>query len=113
MKALTEVTQVYQSTQLTHSITRNLIKLYEINTNPRSPGRVPFKTSQTAAELLKDSKYAVPDSVRIPQETTRRDLVHESLISVAEDLPKDEIKPNMEHINNRHCAQLLKDSRSL
>ena len=65
------------------------------NESPKSR-RVPFRTSQTAAELLKDSKYAVPDSVTIQQDTIRRDLVHESLISVAEEFPKEElqIKPS-------------------
>ena len=54
------------------------------------PRREP--TTQTTVEILKDSKYAVPDSVRIQKETTVRDLVQESLIFFAQDLPKDELK---------------------
>ena len=54
--------------------------------------REPFKTTQTAVEILKDSKFAVPAGVRIQEETTLRDLVHERLITVAQDLPKDELK---------------------
>ena len=54
--------------------------------------RVPLKNKQTAVDIFNDSEYAVPDGVRIQKETTLRDLVHESLISVAQDLPKDELK---------------------
>ena len=68
----------YQATRDTHE--------------PPKSHREPFKTTQTAVEILKDSKFAVPAGVRIQKETTLRDLVHESLISVAQDLPKDELK---------------------
>ena len=54
--------------------------------------RVPLKNKQTAVDIFNDSEYAVPDGVRIQKETTLRDLAHESLISVAQDLPKDELK---------------------
>ena len=68
----------YQATRDTHE--------------PPKSHREPFKTTQTAVEILKDSKFAVPAGVRIQKETILRDLVHESLISVAQDLPKDELK---------------------
>ena len=54
--------------------------------------RVSFKTTQTATEILTDCKYTVPKSVRIQEENTVRDLVHASLISVALNLPKVELK---------------------
>ena len=58
---------------------------------PKSRGE-PFTTTKTAADILNDSEYALPDGVSIRQGTTVRDLVQESLISVALDLPKDELK---------------------
>ena len=67
-------------------------KVTQDNHDAPKSHREPFKTTQTAAEIFKDSKFAVPAGVRIQEETTLRDLVHERLITVAQDLPKDELK---------------------
>ena len=70
-------------------------ELYKVSRdNPDAPKsrREPLKTTKTAVDVLNDSEYALPDGVSIRQGTTVKNLVQESLISVALDLPKDELK---------------------